>query len=373
MIVTAGLAMIPQSLKEQKLLNNGFIKNTSLYYVAFFMIFLIYVVVAGIRYNVGTDYITYSMYQIPIALSNMKIVSSYNVEFLYKMVIKLGYFIGGVQWVFVITAMLFVGFVILYIMQRSNNYVLSFLIFVLITFYNFSLNGMRQSIAIGIFLFATKYVVIKKPFKYFFWIIVAVLFHKSAIIYFFLYFLLHFNFVKNKWFLYFLTFISFFIVIFEKKIYTLMLSITLKFNFYSKFFGSIYDGSNQYFHMNIFMLFFNVLMLLFSYYFINTSINDHDYIPVKTEKSLNIDLSIQIIGTIFSLAAFVIPGSFRVYYMFIPIQISLIPNVLSIISNKKVKLIVEVIVILMYFCMFYLLILHWNQNQTLPYKTIFNF
>ena len=50
-------------------------------------------------------------------------------------------------------------------------------------------NGLRQYIAIPIFMYAFKYIINRNPLRYFFWITIAVLFHKSAAILYFIYFI----------------------------------------------------------------------------------------------------------------------------------------------------------------------------------------
>ncbi len=50
-------------------------------------------------------------------------------------------------------------------------------------------NGLRQYIAIPIFMYAFQYIINRKPLQYFLWITLAVLFHKSAAVLYFVYFL----------------------------------------------------------------------------------------------------------------------------------------------------------------------------------------
>lgn len=87
--------------------------------------------------------------------------------------------------------------------------------------------------------------------------------------------------------------------------------------------------------------------------------------------TINLDLNIQIITTLFSAVSFVIPGAFRVFYMLIPIQMTLVPNMLAIIYKKNMRYFVSGILIVLYIVIFSYLILFYNQNATLPYHTIF--
>lgn len=64
---------------------------------------------------------------------------------------------------------------------KKENYTMPYLMFLLL-YYNKSLNMCRQTIAIVIILFATKYMIENKPIKYFLWIVIAYGFHKTALI-----------------------------------------------------------------------------------------------------------------------------------------------------------------------------------------------
>lgn len=48
--------------------------------------------------------------------------------------------------------------------------------------YSFSMNGMRQSAAMGFVFYATTYLLERKPYQFVFWVFIGILFHQTAII-----------------------------------------------------------------------------------------------------------------------------------------------------------------------------------------------
>lgn len=90
------------------------------------------------------------------------------------------YYIGSYNiFLFICYTIVFTGLSI-YIQRTSQNNILPILLFVLLYFYCSSLNVMRQYIALGVYLIALTYLD-KDKVKYIIWVLVASLFHYSAI------------------------------------------------------------------------------------------------------------------------------------------------------------------------------------------------
>lgn len=371
------LAVLPNAIKDKyniaglencgQKINNPIV--SIFYFFCMTLIFMILWLVAGLRYFVGTDYNTYLTHQIPLVLFG-GISDGYKVEPLYNLLIRIGYSMGNIQWIFLLTHLIIVFFISVYIFNRSCNYMWSIFIFIFSTFYSFSLNGMRQSIATAIFLYSTKYIAKGNMLRYFLFITIACLFHSSAIIYFPFYFLRFLNLVKLRN-LYWIFPVIFLFFVNSKLFYRIFFNISMKYNFYTKFYGSVYDNTNSFNKMYMLLLILNLVVVIIFYLL---KVNDDNQLKrANVEDSileLNIDFNIQLIATIFSAISFVIPGAFRVIYMFIPIQITLIPNMLNNGHNKRYKMLFEIILVVMYIVLFYVLILQMNQNETLPYKSV---
>jgi hypothetical protein len=163
---------------------------------------LLLAIVAGIRYEVGTDWLQY--YSGPELIGNGKIYRSYDkgrYEIGYIILCKIVYYFG-----FRGTALLFVYgfltylFLFMTIDRYANSISTSFTVFVYgCLYYLVSFNITRQALAISIAMYAislldvgcykndvTKYIsfgtIIRHNFRFFVWIIIAFLFHQASII-----------------------------------------------------------------------------------------------------------------------------------------------------------------------------------------------
>ena len=81
-------------------------------------------------------------------------------------------------------------------MQNFNNPFFVLLISIIILFIPISINFVRQGIAISIFLYSVQYLISGRYLKYFFFIIIAAMFHKFSIIYFLFYLVYEENFIR---------------------------------------------------------------------------------------------------------------------------------------------------------------------------------
>ncbi len=137
--------------------------------------------ISALRYGIGTDYFwTYypTFFRIkygyelgwslePGFLVLNKIVASFS---------------NDVTWVIAFCAILFFAFVGKAILEQSENPTLSILLLVGTGLFQFSLNGMRQAIAIAVWMYAIKYIKEQRFWPYFFWLLFASLFHFSGLL-----------------------------------------------------------------------------------------------------------------------------------------------------------------------------------------------
>lgn len=118
-----------------------------------------------------------------------------------------------------------------FIKKYSSNYCLSILIFLCFELYNQSFNIMRQFIAIGILLLSFQYIKKQSFLRFFMIVLLASLFHKTALIFLFFYPLYRIKKIPNYfYFIYFIFFSAFFI--FGKEITDILTYIL-----YSKYMG----------------------------------------------------------------------------------------------------------------------------------------
>lgn len=158
------------------------------------LLFIILVLFSGLRYEVGKDFTSYEMVFTLIE----KNIISYEITKLEKGYLILlevvNFFNGTQQLVFLIMAIISNYFIYKFILETSDDIFMSISIFFLVGIYYASgFNGIRQYLAISIFLFSIKYIEEKNILKYFIFILIASLFHKSCFILIGLYFILRRN------------------------------------------------------------------------------------------------------------------------------------------------------------------------------------
>ena len=135
--------------------------------------------VAALRQFVGTDYAHYYYAKIPEILAN-----PYQIEFGFS---ALAYFcvsiLGDYQWLIAIMAGVTCYCFWDFIFRYSKNVPLALLIFLSLGCYYFSLNAMRQSLAIAVLFYSIKYIEQKDLKKYLLCILFGFSFHSSALLF----------------------------------------------------------------------------------------------------------------------------------------------------------------------------------------------
>ena len=156
-------------------------------FVAFFIFFSFFFIQA-IRYNVGTDFLgtyTNEYYKVLYGTINNKL--EWGFTFLYKFIV---YFDMDKQWIFVFSSFIINFFVFKSIFEHSKSAFISLAVFFLGSFFFFSMNGIRQSIAMAIFYYSIPLIKEKNFKKYLILNCIGFLFHSSAILFIPLYFIL---------------------------------------------------------------------------------------------------------------------------------------------------------------------------------------
>lgn len=159
-------------------------KKKSIFYLAFLWLGLF----SGFRFDVGVDFQSYWRIVSDIALHGTTDHFEYGNILLVNLI---AFFNGGPQVYFLIMAIATNLMVGSFIHDQVKYRTLIVLMYVLISlFYFASFNTVRQSFAVACFLFSIRFLLSKEFFKYTLMILVASLFHKSALIFWPLYFVL---------------------------------------------------------------------------------------------------------------------------------------------------------------------------------------
>lgn len=320
--------------------------------------------VAAARYRVGTDYSVYLDMQIPQLLKGIDYKLEY--EYLYQYLIKIGVSLGNTQWVFILTHVVLLFFLWESLKNLSADRGMSIFIFMFGAFYNMSLNTMRQFIAMAIFMYAIKYIINRKIFIYFALIIVAFMFHKSAIVFIPLYWLSR---IKINDFVGLALIPS--SVVLSEIIRRLLVKITNFLGIYSNYFNGQFDSADRQWDFIIFNLIL-LLLMIFIRNFVPRNEPEKLYQATNITKTNSVDFetllfNLQIVATIVSALSSIIPNSTRIIFMFSIGQILYFPYLLKKVKNKNYRLVFTLIIILVYVTVFIRLIVIKNIGDTLPY------
>ncbi|MCD2255878.1 EpsG family protein [Agrilactobacillus fermenti] len=319
------------------------------------IIFLILLIPAAIRFNVGTDYQSYINDQIPRMLSgdNTGFEPLYRVIAYFSVVILHNY-----QWLYVFTHLILLVFILKFVDDNSTSIAWGVFIFITITFYNTSLNMMRQSIAICVFLYAIKYIVQRRLFIYLFWVIVACGFHKSAVIFVPIYLITYLKFKPKLTSLLLVSALPLAYVIRKLTFYTLS-----ALNLYVGYFNSGFDTGK----LTTVFLICNAIVYIFSVIVLSRQSK------LRALSRLDIvSFYLEALALLVCITSAQIPLSARIIWMFMPIQMVLIPNLLRKVDSKSNYISMSFLFIIMYIAIFIQQIYINNYGATLPYHTIFN-
>jgi len=165
------------------------------FYRESFLILIIsqFILFHGLRhYSVGVDSVRY--YQRFLQAANIdsfkEIFSLHRFEPLYTLLEgTIGIFTDNYTIFFLGTSLLIFIPVGIFIYKYSNNYFMSIFLFIVLGYFDFSMNVVRQSIAMSISLIGYKYAKEKKFLKFLLIVLIASLFHYSAVVIFPIYFL----------------------------------------------------------------------------------------------------------------------------------------------------------------------------------------
>jgi hypothetical protein len=137
--------------------------------------------VSGFRYDVGTDYFyTYApMFE---AIAEGKTFISLEIGYYFLNRIAL-FFSRDYLGIFIITSFLFCFFMYKAIYRESDNPPYSIVLLLITTCYFFSMNGIRQAIAMAMFFYSIKYLKSREFKKYILIILLAATIHLSALIF----------------------------------------------------------------------------------------------------------------------------------------------------------------------------------------------
>lgn len=303
--------------------------------------------VAGLRgYTVGGDTMGYVWYfQLMKSLKLKDIIDrEYDIEKGYMMLEYLvSKFTEDPTVFFLIVAVFFIGSISRLIYRNSSEACLSYILFVCLGFYSFSLSGMRQTVALGIIFFAFEFIKQRKLLPFLAIVIISSLVHTSALIFLPAYFIAYKKLTKPYLGLVFLTII--FSFVFKESLFEIL----------SKFSGygyTAYDNDGPY---KLIMLM--ILILL------------GGIIQMKSVLRRNPDnliyYNMAFVAITLGMLTFVNPSALRAAYYYYIYFILFIPEILFSISDRKLRMPIY------YICLVIVIYLEFKAlpaSPVVPYK-----
>lgn len=212
-----------------------------------------------------------------------------------------------------------------FIFKYSKNPAFSFILYVCLTFFAFSLSGIRNAIAISIIFFSYDFIVKKKPMKFILVVLFASLFHFTTIIYLIAYPLSRLKLNAKNFMFYFLSFIILLVI----KGPLLSFLVNNYFNEYS------YTLSKS---NSITYLFTMLLVLTAGLYAVNR--------VIKKNPEAIIQYNLIILAIFIQLFGMESSNIVRVAELFFIVVIIFIPEVLESIKNRGFKVYCYVFVLI---------------------------
>lgn len=323
-------------------------------HLMFCVAFLPCILLSGLRYGIANDYVRIyerGFYEI---LNNSITVTDFELGFTW--LIKVCSKIVDEPWFMFLVVSFITIFIFVHSFEKSESFVLSVILFFAQGIYFDTFNGIRQYIVIAIFLYAYRYIQEDDFKKYLVSMLIASLFHISALITIPLYFL-----KKKK-----LNYVIFIIgagalFVFRNNIFNLFLKLmTLlpKSNSY------IEKGTySNYISTNLSGLVISVSVLLLYLYV---------YRRIKKQEVGNFQINMAYLGLVFAICSMFLPLMDRFLYFTKAYYLLSVPYALSLIRNKKERNIIGgiFVVFILILNIYGIVINDWYG--ILPYESIFS-
>ncbi|UAK16378.1 EpsG family protein [Sporolactobacillus terrae] len=322
--------------------------------IGFFAISLVLFLLGALRYFVGVDYALYLDRYIPQVLMGIPDA----VEPGFKWIILIGSFFGNFQWIYALTQLVIVLLVSYSIKHHSNSIGWSVFFLTFGTYINLAFSIMRQTIATGIFLFSLKYLFDKKPIKFLICIMIAALFHKSAL--FFLPVIIFMYIPFNR-----IVFLGIIVgsAILKGSLQSILLSIFEKMGEYE---GYITDFNGRTGTSGVLLLEILPVTLLIIYLMFSKN-----YDKLKNSRRLPVLMYLQSISTSILIFSNVLPQFERTVMMVSFSNIIMLPLLFPMIERKNTRIIVKAIFVAIYLIVFFQTVIVKSGTGSYPFRFIF--
>lgn len=336
---------------------DGKVKYKKIYYVLYGMAALVLILVSGLRYYVGTDYISYINIFNEASMYSLDTMLSTRIEVGYVILNKLLAMIFTSPYVAIfVTSAIIVIFIFMgahKLIKNKNNLPYSILIFML-TLYPQSFNMVRQAMAIAICFYAYSFLFERKPIKYILFILLATSFHSSAILCLPLYFLYSKKSDKKK---------------LRNIVLIIFLIVILNFNIIIWLFNNVSIFSKYLAYLDVQIGSINIVNLITVIPICLLLIIFYKALVAKDDR-LGLLIYFIFYATILSQFASYIMYFDRIALYFSVAAYIVYPSIIDISKNKETKYVVKFVIIGFYLYEFILKYYLWGFSDIFPYNSI---
>lgn len=329
-------------------------KYKILYYVLFILAILPMALVAGLRYEVGTDYNHTYVPNFSTALTADNQYSELPFLWLNRLLRRMT---DNPVWLFLIMGFLFSIFMNFSIKKLSENWVISTILLVISMFFFVSLNNSRQMVGLSIAIYGFTFAIDKKIIPSIICIAGAMCFHMSLIMVLPFYLLIHFKLLRK----YILVVLAILLIV--TPFMDPVVRFILPYFKYGYYFGSEHDNGQS----------------IYPYFIQTVSIS---VITLFYYKSLNQKYGNKFFA-LFLMSSMATIIGFMGFFVTIPEMMSrfllnfswanlfLIPMIVSVEKNKTCKVCICIMMLLLNLGPTYIMIGMWGNHQVLPYHWVF--
>lgn len=292
----------------------------------YILIFLSLLMIVGFRsMSVGTDTISYVFEFLGESKGNINGLKNLLAEYSEPLYTLLMEFCKSITDNYTIFLTIFaipitLGFAI-YVKRYSDDYMLSTLLFILLGILGFCMAGMRQSISLGLSLFAYQFVKERKIIRFLLCCIIAFGFHNSALVFLFIYPISYLKKIDFKWWI--LTFTAFILGITKNSIVMRVASLFFTQDRYN-IYGNSYTSS-----LNYTMLIIQVGLLIFCFMYKRMVLED--------DENNAILYSMAFIGIIFQCFTPILGEFFRLSLFFSVSLCILVPKTIYLLNDERIR------------------------------------
>ncbi|MBS6051066.1 MAG: EpsG family protein [Haemophilus haemolyticus] len=288
-------------------------------------------IVSSLRYDNGSDYLMYkNIFESIRDYGKIESVKSLEIGFTSLIDLSL-LFSDSSIFFFSLVALVILTFYFCGISNISNNIPFSILLFFITGTFFDTFNGLRQYIAAAILFYSICYIINNSAKKYIFFVMLAFLFHYTALVMLPLYWI-----VRRKYSIKLISLVILFFILgsqFIDKVFHALLSIS-RYSFYL-------ESEELVVVPTISSILYTSIIGVISLYF-------YYLYRDKLSNRFVILFNIQMIAWVTALLSLSIPLAMRWQYYFVPVSIIFIPELLSIIRYKYNRWFISLFLFLIY-------------------------